>query len=488
LVLSAWLSTNLRLTSTGNQHHADIIGPVTPQAFQEEQAMASATAAPKAPVMVAQPAAGTLVVTAIALTIAVVHLLTNGRYGFHRDELQTLSDALHMDWGFVVYPPFTPMVERVGLAIFGVSLVGLRLFSVIAQAAAVIVTGLMARELGGKLWAQAAAALGTAVAPLSLFEGTEFQYTTFDYLWWVLIAYFVIRLLKSENPRWCLAIGATVGLGLMTKYTMAFYLAGILAGFLLTPARRYLASRWFWMGTGLAFLIFLPNLIWQFRHDFISLHFLQHIHVRDVGQGRAEGFWRSQFFLCANRYAMPLWIAGLFSFLLNRRFRMLAWMYVVPVMIMWLAKGRGYYTGAAYPMLMAMGAPIIEGWLNPLPRLWRGAIKLVYLAALVCFAGNRALFRERSAARPRVKRKRRPARGDRMERAGQDRRRYSRLSARRPTRQSWNIGWKLRRAGSHRDPGPGLPSSAAYQRNQLGMVSELPQCSAGRADRDRIFP
>jgi hypothetical protein len=80
-----------------------------------------------------------------------------------------------------------------------------------------------------------------------------------------------------------------------------------------------------------------------------------------------------------------LWIAGLFSFLLNRRFRMLAWMYVVPVMIMWLAKGRGYYTGAAYPMLMAMGAPIIEGWLNPLPRLWRGAIKLVYLAALAAW-------------------------------------------------------------------------------------------------------
>ena len=77
---------------------------------------------------------------AIALVVAVIHVLTNGRYGFHRDEFQFLSDARHLDWGFVAYPPFTPLVERVGLEIFGLSMVGLRLFSVIAQAFAIVVT------------------------------------------------------------------------------------------------------------------------------------------------------------------------------------------------------------------------------------------------------------------------------------------------------------------------------------------------------------
>src|SRR5579862_9638700 len=93
--------------------------------------------------------ADTWALVGIAAIIALVHVLTNGRYGFHRDELQVLSDARHMDWGFVPYPPFTPFVEHVGLAIFGVSMVGLRLFSVIAQAIVIIVSGLMARELGG---------------------------------------------------------------------------------------------------------------------------------------------------------------------------------------------------------------------------------------------------------------------------------------------------------------------------------------------------
>ena len=75
--------------------------------------------------------------------------LPTARYGFHRDELQFLSDARHLDWGFVAYPPFTPLVERIGLSLFGLSMVGLRLFSVLAQAAAIVVAGLMARELGG---------------------------------------------------------------------------------------------------------------------------------------------------------------------------------------------------------------------------------------------------------------------------------------------------------------------------------------------------
>src|SRR5215469_2256740 len=99
----------------------------------------------------------TALLLAIASAIVLLHLLTNSRYGFHRDELQVLSDARHLDWGFVAYPPLTPFVERISLSLFGLSLVGLRLFSVLAQALAIIVTGLTARELGGGRLAQVTA-------------------------------------------------------------------------------------------------------------------------------------------------------------------------------------------------------------------------------------------------------------------------------------------------------------------------------------------
>jgi 4-amino-4-deoxy-L-arabinose transferase-like glycosyltransferase len=326
--------------------------------------------------------ADTLTLAGIALVVAVIHLLTNGRYGFHRDELQFLSDARHLDWGFVAYPPFTPFVERIALEIFGVSMVGLRLFSVIAQAVATVATGWMAWELGGGRLAQVAAALAVATSGLPVFEATEFQYSTFDYLWWVLIAYFVIRLLKSEDPRWWIAIGVAIGVGLQTKYTICFFIAGILGGMLLTHARRYFLSGWFWGGVGVALLIFLANFLWQIRHGFISVDFLQHIHVRDVGEGRASGFLRDQFIICANLFAAPLWIAGLVSFLWNARYRMLGWMYLIPLALFVVGKGRGYYMAAAYPMLMAMGAVAGERWVGSLKRGWGMVVEGLFFAGL----------------------------------------------------------------------------------------------------------
>jgi hypothetical protein len=319
-----------------------------------------------------------LVLLGIAAAVGLLHILTNNRYGFHRDELQFLSDAKHLDWGFAAYPPLTPFLERVSLSIFGVSLVGLRLFSVLAQSAAIVLTGLMARELGGGCLAQVAAAFAVALSPLPLFEGTEFQYSTFDYLWWVLIAYCVVRLLKSDDPRWWLGVGTALGLGLLTKYSIAFYVAGIVGGLVLTPARKFLRSGWFWGGVVLALAIFLPNFLWQVQHGFISYHFLQHIHARDVGEGRANGFLLQQFLICTNLFAAPLWLGGLIWSLRSRHYRMVAWMYLIPLALFFLAKGRAYYLAAAYPMLMAMGAAAGERWVARLNRPWRITVEAAY--------------------------------------------------------------------------------------------------------------
>jgi 4-amino-4-deoxy-L-arabinose transferase-like glycosyltransferase len=340
----------------------------------------SATA--DAPYSPPNPRTDTRILFAVAAVVALLHILTNGRYGTHRDELQFMTDAWHMDWGFVAYPPFTPFIQLVGYKIFGHSLIGLRLASVLAQAAAIIITGLAARELGGHRLAQVTAALCVALSPLPMFEATEFQYSSFDYLWWTLTAYFIIRLLKSENPRWWIAIGVTVGFGLMTKYTMVFFLAGIAAGMLLTPARRYLRSPYFWAGGAIALAMCAPNLIWQAHHDFISYHFLHYIHARDVRNGRADGFVLHQFLICTNFFAAPIWITGLVAYFRNPRYRMLGWMYAVPFTLFLVAKGRDYYLAAAYPMLFAMGAATAETWLAQLKRTRRIRIATIFFTGL----------------------------------------------------------------------------------------------------------
>lgn len=330
-------------------------------------------------------------VLVIAVLFGTAHMVTNGQYGLHRDEWQFLSDAQHLDWGFVPYPPLTAALEFLGLQMFGLSLVGLRLFSVLAQVVVILASGLMARDLGGGRWARIFAAIAVALSPLPLFQATEFQYSSFDLLWWVLLAWCVIRLVRDDEPRWWLAIGIVAGLGMQTKYSIAFELAGVLVGVLLTDARRYVTNGWFWAGGAIALLIFAPNLIWLIRHDFVSYDFLQSIHARDVHQGRAQGFLRDQFLLNANLFAAPVWLAGLFACCTSRRYRILAWMYVVPLLLFLFAQGRFYYTCGAYPMLLTMGSVVGEQWLRTLRSTWRVGMTTLMFAGVFAVGTYAAL-------------------------------------------------------------------------------------------------
>lgn len=302
----------------------------------------------------------------LGLVLFLLHMLTNHQYGFHQDEMVVLDNARNLAWGFVEYPPLTPFLVRIELSLFGLSLVGARMFAALAFGIVAVLTGLMSHELGGNRQTQIVAAIAASIAPMALILGAQIQYVSFDFLWSVALAYFVIRLLKTENPRWWLGIGAVIGLGMMTKYTMAFFAAGLVGGVLLTDMRRYLRSPWLWGGVALSILIFLPNLIWQIQHDFVSLEFLSSIHARDVAIGRTDDYLLEQFVLCANPFVLPLWIAGLVYYFkggAGRRYRVIGWMYVIPFLIYLFTQGRSYYQAPAYPMLIAAGAVIWQGWL-----------------------------------------------------------------------------------------------------------------------------
>jgi hypothetical protein len=180
----------------------------------------------------------------------------------------------------------------------------------------------------------------------------------------------MIRLLNTEDPRWWVAIGIVIGLGMMTKYTMGLFVAGIIAGVVLTTSRRNLRSPWLWAGAALSLLLFLPNLIWQAQHHFISFDFLKAIHARDVRIGRTTHNFLEQFFICANVFTLGIWTRGLWSYFFNdeaRRYPLLGWMYLVPLALLLVTRGRSYYLAPAYPMLFAAGTVAWERRLTQLP-------------------------------------------------------------------------------------------------------------------------
>lgn len=308
-----------------------------------------------------------LILLLMALGAAIFHIALNGQYGFHRDELDFIMSARQLDWGYVSYPPITPFFARIGLELYGESLRGLRVLPAIAQGIVMILAGLMARDMGGKRNAQITAAFAVFITPVSLMGGTLIMYFAFDYLWWVLVAFFLVRLLATDDACYWLGIGIGIGFGMMTKYTIAFWVVGLIVAVLVTPARKYLRSKWLYLGAGLALLIYLPNLIWQIQHDFISLEYLSSIHARDISWGRADDFLPKQLYETTNPFSLPLWTLGLTLCLFSasmKRFRTLGWMFVVTFMLFFLSKGRSYYTGPAYVMLLAAGAAWFENWLG----------------------------------------------------------------------------------------------------------------------------
>ena len=323
----------------------------------------------------------TALLICLALVTVIVHMLVGQRYGIHRDELATLDDARHLAWGYVAYPPVTPFFGRLSLILFGPTLPGFRLFAALAQAVALVLTGLMAREMGGGRGAQLVAAF--AGVPFCLGGGALMQYVSFDYLCWVLAAYFMVRLLVSGNPRWWIAIGASIGFGMLSKYTMGVFAVGIVAGVILTDTRKYLRNKWLWYGVAISILLFLPNLLWQAQNHFISLDFLKHIHERDVRQGRTQNFLPDQ--LKMTLLAFPLCLAGLcYCFLsqAGKRLRAIGWMFTVPLLLFVILKGRAYYFAAAYPMVYAAGSVWGETWLASLNRGWAALLRAIALLVL----------------------------------------------------------------------------------------------------------
>ena len=294
----------------------------------------------------------------VAALRLMLHVATNGWYGFHRDELQTLDDGRHLAWGFVAYPPITPLLGRLELILFGTSLVGFRVFSAAAVSAVMVLAGLIAKELGGDRHLQMLAAVAAGIAPVSLIQGAVFQYVSFDYLWGVTVTYLMVRLLNSEDPRWWVPIGVGLGIGMETRYTIGFLAVGTAGAVLCTPARRFLHSRWLWAGVGLSLLLFLPNLVWQMQHHFISLDFLSYLHTRDLQQGRYRGFLREQLLLCVNPVTAPLTLLGLWFYLIRKqgqRYRLLGWAFVITFVLFAVPGARSYYTAPLYPMLLAGG-------------------------------------------------------------------------------------------------------------------------------------
>jgi hypothetical protein len=329
---------------------------------------------------------------ALSLGTFILHMLVNGRYGYFVDELYYLACSHHLDWGYVDQPPLIAVITWVERITLGDSLHALRFLPAVADGLLVLLTAWMARELGGRRYAQILACVAVSLAPLYLGLDNLLTMNAFEPLFWMGCALVAIKIMKGGSPQLWLPWGGLAGVGLENKHSMLFFGFGFLAGLLLTEERRFLRSRWPWLGALLAFLIFLPNLIWEIHHGFPTIELLRNVQRSGRNVSLSSASFLGQQILVMDPMAAPLWFAGLWYFLRDeagRKFRALGWTYLSIVLCFLILRGRVYYLAPAYPMLFAAGAIVFQRFAERGNRAW---LKIAYVTVLIITGAVEAPF------------------------------------------------------------------------------------------------
>ena len=313
-----------------------------------------------------------------------VHLYAGRHYGYFVDELYYLACSRHLDWGYVDQPPLIALITWIIRSLLGDSLPAIRFFPALAGACEVGLTALIARELGGNRFAQGVAALAVLVAPGILAVDNFLSMNAFEPLFWMGCAYLLIRIVKTGNQRLWIWFGILAGLGIENKYSMLIFGAGIVLGLLLTPQRRLLGSPWIWIGGAIAFLIFLPNLLWNIHHHFPFLELQENIRRsgRDVPLNPFTFF--SQEILLMHPLTLPIWLAGLWFFFWSKSgklFRALGWAWIFTAAVIVALSPRVYYLFPGFPLLFAGGAVACQDLLKR-PQLVRWKVGWLVLMVL----------------------------------------------------------------------------------------------------------
>jgi hypothetical protein len=334
--------------------------------------------------------AGGAILSLVACKL-LLHLYTGRHYGYFVDELYYLACSRHLAWGYVDQPPLIALITLVMRKLLGDSLAAIRFLPAVAGACEVALTALIARELGGKRFAQGLAATTALVAPGILAGNNLLTMNAYEPLFWLGSAWLVLRIVKTGDQKLWIWFGLLAGFGLENKYSMLIFGGGLVVGLLLTPQRRAVfASPWIWIGGAIAFLIFLPNLIWNVQHHFPFLELQANIRRsgRDVALSPLAFFGEEA--LDMHPLALPIWLAGLWFYFFaaaGKPFRVLGWAWAFTAGVIVTLSPRVYYLFPAFPILFAAGAVYWESRLASQAlrqELWR---KLAWPVLLLVTGG-----------------------------------------------------------------------------------------------------
>jgi hypothetical protein len=302
-----------------------------------------------------------LLLACAALVLHAVVLLVSP-YELHRDELLYAAMGTHLRLWAMDFPPFIALVANAQRELFGDVVWGLRVAPAIAGATLVWLACDTARRMGGTPAAQWLAGLCVLANALFLRSSSLFQPVVFDQLWWSLGLWALLRRALDDEPRWWLLVGAAFGLGLLTKFSVAFIGVGVLVGTVVAANRGDLRTAWPWMAGGLALTIGSPSIAGQFALGWPLVG-----QMRDLSASQLERVTPGQFIgeQVLTGPAVFVAVIGLLRLLRDRAgsgTRAVGVACATAFGVVLALHGKGYYVGPIYPVLYGAGASQLSQW------------------------------------------------------------------------------------------------------------------------------
>ena len=297
----------------------------------------------------------------LSLVSIIYQLYFYNTLGFHRDELLYFSLGEHLDFGYQSVPPLIGLLAFVSAKIFGYTLFAAKVFPAVAGGFIVYLSASIAREMNGKTYAQMLAALGLAGSILFLRAFSLFQPVCFDILSWTLSFYLIIKYINTEKDKFIYWLGVTLGVALLNKYNIIFLILPLLIVLPGTRFRNLFARRSVYIAVLIAFVIVLPNLIWQIVNHFPVISHMSELRRTQLENVSAREFFSEQFLMIfpATILAAP-GLLYLFLSMKMRKYLLPALMAVLVIILYLLFHGKGYYAAGIYPFLIAAGGVFFE--------------------------------------------------------------------------------------------------------------------------------
>jgi len=302
-----------------------------------------------------------LITLLLVVSKLVIHFLTSTCYELHRDEMLYFALGNHLNFGYASTPPLIGFLAFVVKIIFGYSEWGIKLFPALAGASSIIIIALIVKEFGGKNLAMLIAGIAFLIPGAFLRSNSLFQPVSFNQFFWLLTSYLIIRMINTRDLKLWLWIGFVVGLGFLNKYSIVFFAMAIIIALIISQHRKVIFSKYFLIGLLIGFLMILPNLIWQYNHNWPIIKHMAELQKYQLINNTISGFFIDQILSCLP--STIIWLAGLLMMLFlpqEKKFRFIAYTFILVLLIIVLARGKSYYTLGAYSMLFAAGGYTME--------------------------------------------------------------------------------------------------------------------------------